>query len=150
MFSSAIGDFINKTAIHQKVNLGQPFSFQCPDHKPNYGATYSWVGNSNIQFLRNKRRGVSPDGSLHFAYVTKEDINEISDSNGIRCKISGANSFRESGTLWLRESDEQLGEDTVRACARVHVRARMRACVSETVVSSSKKPFAFVRFDYRN
>ncbi|XP_067024144.1 fibronectin type III domain-containing protein-like isoform X2 [Acropora muricata] len=109
---TAIGDFIHKTTIYQKVNLGQPFSFQCPDHNPNYGATYSWVGDRNIQFLRNRRRGVSPDGNLLFAYVTKKDISEISDSNGIRCKISGANSFRESGTLWLQESDEQLDPAT--------------------------------------
>lgn len=148
IFSSAIGDFIHKTTIYQKVNLGQPFSFQCPDHNPNYGATYSWVGDRNIQFLRNRRRGVSPDGNLLFAYVTKKDISEISDSNGIRCKISGANSFRESGTLWLQESDEQLGEVFVRACACVHVRAC--ACVSETVGGSPKKPFAYVRFHNRD
>ena len=86
---------------------------------------------------------MSPDGNLLFAYVTKKDISEISDSNGIRCKISGANSFRESGTLWLQESDEQLGEVSVRACECVHLRAC--ACVSETVGGSPKKPFAYVR-----
>ena len=146
--SSAIGNFIDIATINQKVNLGQPFSFQCPDHNPNYGATYSWVGDRNIQFLRNKRRGVSPDGSLLFSFVTKKDISEISDSNGIRCKISGANSFRESGTLWLEESDDKLGEISVRTCACVHVRAC--ACVSETVGGSPKKPFAYVRFYNRD
>ena len=97
---------------------------------------------------------MSPDGNLLFAYVTKKDISEISDSNGIRCKISGANSFRESETLWLQESDEQLGEVSVRACACVHERAcvhvRASACVSETVGGSPKKTFAYVRFYNRD
>ncbi|XP_068758738.1 fibronectin type III domain-containing protein-like isoform X1 [Montipora capricornis] len=104
---TATGEFIDKTDVVQKVNLGQSFSFLCPDHKPSYGVTYSWVGKQHIQFPRNKRRGISPDGGLYITYVTQDDINEIADTGGIKCKISGANSFQESGTLRLVKSDEQ-------------------------------------------
>ena len=103
----ATGKFIDKADVVQEVNLGQSFSFLCPDHKPSYGVTYSWVGKQHIQFPRNKRRGISPDGGLYITYVTQDDINEIADTGGIKCKISGANSFQESGTLRLVKSDEQ-------------------------------------------
>lgn len=91
----------------QKVDLGQPFTFQCPGHHASYGAMYSWVGSQNIQFSRNERRGISPDGGLYFTYVTQQDFDEIRDKKGIRCKISGANSFRDSGILMLEKNNEQ-------------------------------------------
>ena len=90
----------------KKVELGKPFSFQCPDHKPSFGADYSWVGSQHVQFSRTKRRGISPDGGLYVMYVTQEDIDEIRDKRGLRCKVSGAGAYRESGTLKLVKNSE--------------------------------------------
>ena len=94
----------------KKVDLGKPFSFQCPDHKPSFGADYNWVGSQHVQFSRTKRRGISPDGGLYIMYVTQEDIDEIRDKRGLRCKVSGAGEYRESGTLKLVKNSEGKGE----------------------------------------
>lgn len=102
-----VGDFIDRRNIVKKVDLGQPFSFQCPDHKPSFGTVYTWVGRKRIQFSRSKRRGISPNGGLYIVYLTQEDIDEIHERNGIKCKISGANSYRESGTLKLEKNNEE-------------------------------------------
>ena len=114
-FSLVIGDFVKKNNVVEKVDLGQPFIYQCPEHKPSFGAVYSWdsrVGDHNVQFSRNDRRGISPNGGLYIMYVTQEDINVIRDRNGIRCKISGANRYYESGTLKIEKSNEdQTGKE---------------------------------------
>jgi len=107
---TVVGDFIDKRNVVKKVDLGQPFSFQCPDHKPSFGTVYTWVGRKRIQFSRSKRRGISPNGSLYIVYLTQEDIDEIRERNGIKCKISGANSYRESGTLKLEKNNEEQSD----------------------------------------
>ena len=91
----------------KKVDLGQPFIFQCPEHKASFGAVYTWVGRDNIQFSRNKRRGISADGGLYIAYLTQKDIDEIRENKGIRCKISAVNKYQESGTLKLEKNNEE-------------------------------------------
>ena len=105
-FISVVGKFSNTGDVEKKVNLGQPFSFQCPEHTDSFGATYQWVGNNNVQFSRNARRGISPNGDLHFLYVTQEDIDEINKNKGVGCTIQGANMLRKSGTLNLVKKKE--------------------------------------------
>ena len=40
-------------------------------------------------------------------YVTQEDIDEIVENNGIKCKISGAGTYYRSGSLKLEKSNTQ-------------------------------------------
>ena len=88
------------------INLGESLSFQCPKHEPSYGVAYTWEGSKNsIQFSRKEHRAISPYGALYIMYVMQEDIDEINEKNGIRCQMSGANSYRESGTLKLTKNN---------------------------------------------
>jgi len=104
---TVVGDFIDTRDVVKKVDLGQPFIFQCPEHKASFGVVYTWVGRENIQFSRNKRRGISADGGLYIAYLTQKDIDEIRENKGIRCKISAVNKYQESGTLKLEKNNEE-------------------------------------------
>ena len=114
--------------MEKKVNLGQPFSFQCPKHTDSFGATYQWVGNNNVQFSRNARRGISPNGDLHFLYVTQEDIDEINKNKGVRCTIQAANTLRKSGTLkLLKKSEGEKGKVlTEKSSLRVNGTCRLK------------------------
>ena len=93
----------------KKVNLGDPFSYDCPPHEYSYGVVYSWGNvdsNAHHTFARNERRSISSNGTLFIMYLTQEDIDEIKRYKGIRCTISGANSFQRSGTLKLEKIDK--------------------------------------------
>ena len=92
----------------EKVDLGQSLQFQCPQHTAGFGATYSWLGNlESIAFGRDKRRGISPKGTLFITHVTQEDIDEIEGLQGIECRMSAGNSYDNSGTLKLERKDPQ-------------------------------------------
>lgn len=93
----------------KKVNLGEPFSYDCPPRKHSYGVVYSWGnadGSAQHTFARNERRSISSNGTLYIMYLKQEDIDEIDSYKGIRCIISGANSFQRSGTLRLEKIDK--------------------------------------------
>lgn len=93
----------------KKVNLGEPFSYDCPPHEYSYGVVYNWGnvdGNAQHTFTRNERRSISSNGTLFIMYLTQDDINEIERYKGITCTISGANFFRRSGTLRLEKIDK--------------------------------------------
>ncbi|XP_073228960.1 fibronectin type III domain-containing protein-like isoform X1 [Porites lutea] len=104
---TVVGEFINPRDVVQRVNLGQSFSFQCPEHKASFGVTFTWEGSQTIQFSRNKRRAISLVGGLYIMYVTQKDIDEIEENNGIKCKISGAGIYYLSGSLKLEKSNTQ-------------------------------------------
>ena len=92
-----------------KVNLGESFFYDCPPHSYSYGVVYSWGnirGNAQLTFARNKRRSILSNGTLYITYLTQKDIDDIESYDGIRCTISGANSFRSSGTLRLEKINE--------------------------------------------
>ncbi|XP_020621934.1 hemicentin-1-like isoform X3 [Orbicella faveolata] len=106
---TAVGAFINPTSVVKNVNLGDPFSYDCPPHEYSYGVVYSWGnvdGDAHHTFARNERRSISSNGTLFIMYLTQEDIDEIKRYKGIRCTISGANSFQRSGTLKLEKIDK--------------------------------------------
>ena len=92
-----------------KVNLGESFFYDCPPHSYSYGVVYSW-GNIRVDapyaFGRNERRSILSNGTLYITYLTQKDIDEIESYDGIRCTISGANSFQRSGTLRLEKINE--------------------------------------------
>ena len=90
--------------MEKEVNIGEPFVYNCPSHSPTYGASYSWETiNGDVQVERSERRAISPNGTLFITSITKEDIGLIKRSNGIRCKISAINRYRDSGVLILSE-----------------------------------------------
>lgn len=100
-----------------KVNLGEPFCYDCPPHTHSYGVVYSW-GNSDdsapYTFVRNERRSILSNGTLCITYLTQKDIDDIELYKGIRCTISGANVFQKSGTLRLEKFNEnQTGNASV-------------------------------------
>ena len=107
---TVVGKFINPTDVVVKVNLGDPFKYDCPPRKHSYGVVFSWGNSDNTghlyTFSRNSRRSISSDGSLYITYLTQQDIDEIEAAKGIRCIISGANSFQRSGTLRLEKIDK--------------------------------------------
>ena len=108
-FFLVVGDFINPTSVVKKVNLGEPFTYDCPPHEYSYGVVYSWGnddGNAQFTFARNKRRSISSNGTLFIMYLMQEDIDEIERYKGIKCIISGANVFQRSGTLRLEKIDK--------------------------------------------
>ena len=95
----------------QSVDLGDEFSYACPQHAPSYDVSYSWVGksaSSDIQFKRNERRAITQSGHLFIMFVTEDDFTDLEgyDNKGIRCKISGANTFYESGLLKLKKKNQ--------------------------------------------
>ena len=108
-FLIVVGKFISPKDDVVNVTLGEPFVYNCPPHEYSYGVVFSW-GNSDSNgrhtFARNDRRSISSNGTLYITSLTKEDINEIESYKGIRCIITGANSFQESGTLRLQKIDK--------------------------------------------
>ena len=98
--------FFNKKNVVKKVDLGQSFKFRCPRHTSWFGAVFDWIHNRwNTRFSRDERRGISPDGTLFITYVTQKDIDEIKDTQGIRCRMTGGDSFQISGTLKLEKNN---------------------------------------------
>ena len=95
--------------MKEKVDLGQSFQFRCPPHTAGFGASYNWIQTERhgTQFLRDERRGISPDGTLFITYVTQEDIDDIEESQGIKCQMTAASSFRISGPLKLEKKNPQ-------------------------------------------
>jgi len=90
------------------VDLGQNFSYYCPQHSPSFGISYSWkekVSERDIQFKRNDRRAITPTGQLLIMYVTQQDLDDFEeyDSKGIRCFMTAANRFESSGLLKLKK-----------------------------------------------
>ena len=90
------------------VDLGEEFSYNCPQHSSSYGVSYSWQGKINTvdtQFKRNDRRAISQTGQLLIMYVTQQDLDDFAeyDSQGIRCFMIGANRFESSGILKLKK-----------------------------------------------
>jgi len=95
--------------VVRDVNLGSPFTFACPPHRPSYGASFTWEGKDKILFKRNERRAISPaTGDLFIMFVTQADIDEIRGLQGIRCTMSAANTFYMSGALTLRKPAGKL------------------------------------------
>ena len=81
---SVVGNFINKKDVVEKVDLGQPFQFRCPQHTAGFGAFYDWLQNKwDTHFSRDKRRGISPEGTLFITSVTQEDIDDIEDRKSV-------------------------------------------------------------------
>jgi len=91
---------VNQTLI---VDLGQSLRVPCPQHRPNYGASYSWAGSDLSPFKRDHHRSISPNGELFIMFVTQQDIDEIASLHGIRCTITGANIFYQSGPLMVKK-----------------------------------------------
>ena len=96
--------------MEQSVDLGDEFSYACPQHAPSYGVSYSWVGksaDSDIRFKRNERRAITQSGHLFIMFVTEDDFADLEGyvNQGIRCKISAANRFEESGLLTLKKKN---------------------------------------------
>ena len=95
----------------QSVDLGEEFSYACPQHSPSYGVSYSWVGKSagsNIQFKRNGRRAITQSGHLFIMFVTEEDFKELKgyDDQGIHCEISAAKRLETSSLLKLTKKNQ--------------------------------------------
>ena len=98
---SVVGEFIDTSSSTRQVDLGSPQSFPCPAHQPSYGVSFTWIGKDQIQFKRNDRRGIAPNGDLFIMYVLPEDVLEINGLEGIKCTMSGANTFYSGGSLTL-------------------------------------------------
>ncbi|CAH3151030.1 unnamed protein product, partial [Porites lobata] len=105
---TVVGTFSNQNEQEVLVDLGEEFSYNCPQHSSSYGVSYSWQGKINamhIRFKRNDRRAISQTGQLLIMYVTQQDIDDFAeyDSQGIRCFMTGANRFEYSGILKLKK-----------------------------------------------
>ena len=97
--------------VVQSVDLGEEFSYACPQHSPSYGVSYSWIGKSNnqkIQFKRNERRAITQTGHLFIMFVTEEDFKELEgyQNQGIHCDISAAKRFESSSLLKLTKKNK--------------------------------------------
>ena len=109
---TVVGEFNDTESkqVEQSVDLGEEFSYACPQHAPSYGVSYSWVGKSagsDIQFKRNERRAITQTGHLFIMFVTEDDLNELkeNENQGIRCQISAAKRFDTSSLLKLTEKN---------------------------------------------
>ena len=107
---TVVGTFSNQNTQVVSVDLGEEFSYDCPQHSPSYGVSYLWqekISGRNIQFKRNDRRTISQTGQLVITYVTQEDFDEFAtyDSQGIRCCMTAANIFDFSGLLKLKKKN---------------------------------------------
>ena len=91
----------------EKVDLGQSFQFRCPQHTVGFGESYNWENKHRAHFSRDKRRGISPDGTLFITYVTQKDIDDINESGGINCRMSAGNTYANSGKLELEKNTPQ-------------------------------------------
>ena len=93
--------------MKQTVNIGEPFVYNCPSHNSTYGASFSWeIIKGGVQVKRDERRAISPNGTLFITSITKDFIESINGSNGIRCKISAINRYTDSEILTLRDGKE--------------------------------------------
>ena len=97
--------------VVQSVDLGEEFSYACPQHSPSYGVSYSWVGKSagsDIQFKRNERRAITQTGHLFIMFVTEDDLKELEgyQNQGIHCEISAAKRFETSSLLKLTKKNQ--------------------------------------------
>lgn len=104
-----IRPFLSTAARTETVDLGQSLRIPCPAHGASYGAVYTWSGAENIEFPRNSRRAISPDGELFIMFVTDEDITKTEQLKGISCTITGANAIYRSGPITLKK--HQQGND---------------------------------------
>ena len=110
---TVVGEF-NDTEpkqVEQSVDLGDEFSYACPQHAPSYGVSYSWVGKSagsDIQFKRNERRAITQTGHLFIMFVTEDDLKELEgyENQGIHCEISAAKRFEASSLLKLTKKNQ--------------------------------------------
>ncbi|PFX31233.1 hypothetical protein AWC38_SpisGene3903 [Stylophora pistillata] len=96
-------DFVSKTDIARTVNLGDPFSFDCPPHGDKYGASYTWGNKENIELNRDEHIAITPVGTLHIMCVTQADVDKISGLKGIACTIVAANTIYQSGIRNVNE-----------------------------------------------
>ena len=104
-YIAAVGDFKSHQNFTETAYLGEPLNVACPQHDPSFGVTFTWTSKNarSIQFPRSDRVTIDPStGNLHIMYITQEDVSNISKLEGIRCTISGANTFYSSGTLTLQ------------------------------------------------
>ena len=97
--------------VVQSVDLGEEFSYACPQHSPSYGVSYSWIGksnNQNIQFKRNERRAITQTGHLFIMFVTEEDFKELEgyQNQAIHCDISAPKRFESSSLLKLTKKNQ--------------------------------------------
>ena len=97
--------------VEQSVDLGDEFSYACPQHSPSYGVSYSWMGKSNnqkIQFKGNERRAITQTGHLFIMFVTEDDLKELEgyENQGIHCEISAAKRFETSSLLKLTKKNQ--------------------------------------------
>ena len=103
-------DLKTKQVVHS-VDLGEEFSYACPQHSPSYGVSYSWMGKSNnqkIQFKGNERRAITQTGHLFIMFVTEDDLKELEgyEDQGIHCEISAAKRFEASSLLKLTKKNQ--------------------------------------------
>jgi len=97
--------------VVQSVDLGEEFSYSCPQHSLSYGVSYSWMGKSNnqkIQFKGNERRAITQTGHLFIMFVTEDDLKELEgyEDQGIHCEISAAKRFETSSLLKLTKKNQ--------------------------------------------
>ena len=97
--------------VEQSVDLGDEFSYACPQHAPSYGVSYSWTGKiagSRIQFQGNERRAITQSGQLFMMFVTEDDLKELEEyeNQGIHCEISAAKRFETSSLLKLTKKNQ--------------------------------------------
>ena len=97
--------------VVQSVDLGEEFSYACPQHSPSYGVSYSWMGkstNQKIQFKGNERRAITQTGHLFIMFVTEDDLKELEgyENQGIHCEISAAKRFETSSLLKLTKKNQ--------------------------------------------
>ena len=97
--------------VLQSYDLGEEFSYACPQHAPSYGVSYSWTGKiagSRIQFQGNERRAITQSGQLFMMFVTEDDLKELEEyeNQGIHCEISAAKRFETSSLLKLTKKNQ--------------------------------------------
>ena len=109
---TVVGEFNDPESkqVVRSVNLGEEFSYACPQHSPSYGVSYSWMGKSNnqeIQFKGNERRAITQTGHLFIMFVTEDDLKELEgyQKQGIHCEISAAKRFETSSLLKLTKKN---------------------------------------------
>ena len=109
---TVVGEFNDTESkqVEQSVDLGDEFSYACPQHSPSYGVSYSWMGkstNQKIQFKGNERRAITQTGHLFIMFVTEDDLKELEgyENQGIHCEISAAKRFETSSLLKLTKKN---------------------------------------------
>ena len=109
---TVVGEFNDPESKQEvrSVDLGEEFSYACPQHSPSYGVSYSWVGKNAglyIQFKRKERRAITQSGHLFIMFVTEDDLKDLEEyvNQGIRCMISGAEKYEASSLLKLTKKN---------------------------------------------